>query len=176
MRLMSLAGPLPVPTFDQYFLVVDALSRSKAANRYRSILSQTAVGQEFGNLLRKGDLHFAPAGREVTSLIEHLNSTTATFRTLKYHVHASEEVAVDYILHHLSSRAFALVVLREISEDKVNYVIRQNYTTLPNTNSFVDRCAHSNKQSCYVYETFYQSLHWFGSGVPKLFPEWILDT
>jgi hypothetical protein len=45
---------------------------------------------------------------------------------------------VSYILDNLDSPAFALVALKQITADKVNYVIRQNYTTLPNTNSAVE--------------------------------------
>lgn len=57
---------------------------------------------------------------------------------MKYFIHNSEKSAVNYILDHLDTPALALIVLRQVSPRKVNYVIRQNYTTLPNTNIGVD--------------------------------------
>jgi hypothetical protein len=67
-----------------------------------------------------------------------MNTTTSTFKRLKVHLHASEEAAVDYILHHLDERAFALIAIRDIRPTKVNYVLRLNYSTLPNTNQVVN--------------------------------------
>jgi hypothetical protein len=86
-----------------------------------------------------GDLHFAPAGPLVTSFLEYMDSHHRTFGSIKYHVHQSEKAAVKYILSTLDTPALALIVLRQVTPEKVNYVIRQNYTTLPNTNIAVDR-------------------------------------
>jgi ABC-type multidrug transport system fused ATPase/permease subunit len=53
------------------------------------------------------------------------------------YIHDTEKEGVRYILDNLDSPALALIVLREITPEKVNYVIRQNYTTLPNTNQVI---------------------------------------
>ena len=86
-----------------------------------------------------GTIHFAPAGNNVDSLIKYLQKNTATFKTVQYYVHSSEKSAVDYILRNLDTPTLALIVLRQVTVKKVNYVIRQNYTTLPNTNIAVYR-------------------------------------
>jgi hypothetical protein len=59
------------------------------------------------------------------------------FQTLNIYYHSNEDEAVHYILDNLNERAFALIVLREITVNKINYVIRMNYTALPNTNQII---------------------------------------
>lgn len=86
-----------------------------------------------------GTIHFAPAGKDVDSLINYLRKNTQTFKTVQYYIHSSEKSAVDYILRNLNTPTLALIVLRQVTVRKVNYVIRQNYTTLPNTNIGVYR-------------------------------------
>jgi hypothetical protein len=61
-----------------------------------------------------------------------------SFSLLTIYVHDSEDSAIDYIVNHLDRWTLALVVFREISPEKLNYVIRQNYTTLPSTDYVVD--------------------------------------
>jgi len=70
-----------------------------------------------------------------------MKSQYASFQEVNYFIHSSEKLAVSYILDHLDQPALALIVLRQITPGKVNYVIRQNYTTLPNTNIALDRSA-----------------------------------
>ena len=132
----QLKGPLPVPSFDAYISTMKLVS--SLAEERRSVtrlLSQTSQGMRFGNLLEVGDLHFCPyPSVAVDSLVEYMNRTTTTFKTLKVYFHASESIGVDYILRNLDRRALALINIRQITPQKINYVIRQNYTTLPNTN------------------------------------------
>lgn len=107
---------------------------------------------EFGNLLDFGDLHFSPyPSKEVNSLIQHFNETTTTFKTLKIFLHSSEDVAVKYILDNLDRRTFALIAIREISVDTINYVIRQNYTTLPNTNQVLNKLSRGLNREFEMY-------------------------
>jgi len=137
-----LNGPLPIPSFDAFVSVgrlVDASGDS--SDEFLDLLASTSIGRRFNNLLQEGALHFAPEGPEVTSLIEYLNSTTLTFATMTYHTHSSEKAAIDYIQDNLEEYAFALIVLPDsdvISESNIQYKIRQNYTTLPNTNEVVN--------------------------------------
>ena len=79
-----------------------------------------------------------PQGPYVTSFIEYMNRTTTTFKSLRVFTHASEKAGVSYIVNHLERPTLALIVLRQITPQKVNYVIRQNYTVLPNTNEVID--------------------------------------
>jgi len=97
------------------------------------------IGRTFTNLLLRGSMHFAPAGDQVNSLIYYFNNTYPTFRTINIYIHKNEKAGVKYILSHLEETTLALIVLRQITPSKVNYVIRQNYTTLPNSNLIIQR-------------------------------------
>ncbi len=68
-----------------------------------------------------------------------MNKTYSTFSTIPVYTHTSESAGIDYILDHLDRPTLALIVLRQVTPQKVNYVIRQNYTVLPNTNLIVDQ-------------------------------------
>ncbi len=130
-----MSGPLVVPDFDQYIRIGNFLSNYRFV--YGSLLTQTGYGRSFTNLLFLGDLHFSPSSQVTYDLIDHLNTSYTEFASLNIFVHDTEEEGVNFILDHLDSPALALISLREVSNSKVNYVIRQNYTTLPNTNSIV---------------------------------------
>lgn len=124
-----------VPSLDQYLILNQLLSNSGGSSS--NIITESSFGRAFTNLLYSGDLHFAPAGEMTSSLINFMNETYTQFNTLTIHVHESEGAAVNYILDNLDSPALALIALRQVSVEKVNYVIRQNYTTLPNTNEYI---------------------------------------
>jgi hypothetical protein len=72
------------------------------------------------------------------SLLCSVLQTLSTRNLLTIYTHESEQAAVDYITTHLGRWTFALIVFREISASKINYVIRQNYTTLPSTGLVID--------------------------------------
>ena len=135
--LRLLDGPLVIPTFDEFILV------SEYVQKYNSVtesvyVSQSTVGYSYANIYTRCALHFAPNNELTSELIKYLHQTTTTFRTIKYHVHASEDDAVSYILNHLEERALALVVLNEISLKHVDYTLRFNYSTIPNTNQVIN--------------------------------------
>lgn len=137
--LELLEGPLPIPNFDSFILASRGVSRAlEETDELSDILSRTEFGRRYGNLLTLGDLHFAPAGEEVDSLVNYLKNETLTFSSLTYHIHRSESAAVKYILNNLDEYALALIVLHQVTPEKINYEIRQNYTTLPNTNEVVN--------------------------------------
>lgn len=138
-----LNGPLPIPNFDTFVGVSRLVNASGVGNEgILNLLSETNVGRRFNNLLQLGSLHFAPAGPDVSNLIEYLNSTTITFSSMKHHVHSSEKAAINFIQDNLDEYAFALIVLPSlpdaITANHIQYKIRQNYTTLPNTNEVVN--------------------------------------
>lgn len=139
-----LDGPLPIPPLDVFIMANRYVAAmSKGNNQLLNLILQTNLGQQFGNLLELGALHFAPfPNPETESLIHHLNSTMTTFSGIIVHKHSSESAAIQYILTHLEERALALIVIHEISPKKINYEIRQNYTTLPDTTEVLTRVSH----------------------------------
>lgn len=84
-------------------------------------------------------------------------------------IHESEKDGVNYILDNLDSPAFALISLFQVTPEKVNYAIRQNYTTLPNTNTIVQTPAIGINQAYQQY---------FFSGfltLQRSVDEWVFD-
>ena len=49
-------------------------------------------------------------------------------------VHASEEAALAALLRPAGERVWALIVFRSLEPRRVDYAIRMNYSSLPNTN------------------------------------------
>jgi hypothetical protein len=137
-----LDGPLPIPSFDAFVGVSRLMNATGSASEdVLELLGQTSLGRRFGSLLQPGALHFAPAGPEATSLVQHLHSSTQLFSSMTHHTHESEDAAIDYIQSHLHEYALALVVLPPpgtLTRSHIQYKIRQNYTTLPNTNEVVN--------------------------------------
>ena len=136
----TLDGPIRAPPFDAY-IIAGRYIQDQIATQGRSStfwLLRTTQGRTYANLLLKGALHFAPNGPEVHSLINYLNSTTVYFKTLKVFVHNDKRAALKYILANTGDRTWALIALNEVNPSSVNYVIRLNYTTLPNTNLIVN--------------------------------------
>lgn len=99
----------------------------------QSLLLATPYGPAIENWMYRRSVHYAPRGPELDAFLAYMNSTYSTFKTLRYRIHDSEGAAINYI-QDSGRQPLALIVLREISPEKVNYVIRQVYDTLPNTN------------------------------------------
>lgn len=128
-------GPLVIPDLDQYIAIGKLLKPYN--NKYHTAISQTTFGRSFTNLFDQGTLHFAPNSPETLNLIDYLNITYKSFHKLEVRTHSSEEVAVDFIMKHLRPITFALIVLKKVSPSKINFIIRQNYSTIPNTNKMI---------------------------------------
>ena len=133
-----MSGPVPVPNFDSYVATSQLLQQYIDEDLYNELLGQSGYGRVFGTLFTLGHLHFAPAGRHTESLIHHLNTTTLTFQTLNIHVHGTESAALKHIDSHSNQRTWALIVLQKMGHGQVDYKLRLNYTTLPNTNYLVN--------------------------------------
>lgn len=133
-----LSGPLIVPSFDSYITLSRTISSGLQSDELTTILTDSEFGQKYGNLLSLGTIHFAPDSSQVDSLIEYLNRTTTTFQSLHVMKHKSEGKAIHHIQNNLDEYTFALIVLHTISPESINYEIRLNYTTLPNTNQIVN--------------------------------------
>jgi len=130
-------GPLVIPTFDEYILASKYIQKYNTGAQSRYV-SQTTFGISYANLYTTSAIHFVPDNDLSKDLIKFLHRTTTTSHTLQYHVHDSEGEAVTYILNHLEERTLVLIVLNEISLGKVDYTLRFNYSTLPNTNQVVN--------------------------------------
>ncbi|GMI58829.1 hypothetical protein TeGR_g2438, partial [Tetraparma gracilis] len=135
-----LRSPLPTPSFDQYVGAGLLLAGSFEDKTYNELLNNNEYGREWGNLFTLGTLHIAPAGELADSLVSYLSSSTLTFSNITHRVHADVPAALAYIDGNLNERAFALVDLRDAVLDPadVDFTIRMNYTTLPNTNRVTD--------------------------------------
>ncbi|CAM9602166.1 unnamed protein product [Ectocarpus fasciculatus] len=137
-----LDGPCPVPDLDQFVGLGTAVVRDLADNAYASVVNSMESGWVFGNLITQGTLHFAPAGEPaVGELVSWLSNTTTGFDGLTHRVHESEDDAVAYALDHLEERTWAVIALDEAADGRVDYTIRVNFTTVPNTNTVVDMIA-----------------------------------
>jgi len=138
-----LEGPVRIPTLQQYLSLTAAVSPiySQLSSFQRGLVSSTYSGSRLGNLLSRGVFHFAPRGPELSSLLRFMNTTTPIINSFSIYTHDTEDAAIRAILSRPNERTFALVVVRQVSARKVNYVIRMNYTTIPNTNQIVLRNA-----------------------------------
>lgn len=131
-------GPLVVPSFDQYVTVARYISNHFGGSNTVQLLNSVAFQGAYGNLLRFGSIHLAPYPSPlVDSYIAYMEANTKTFHGIKRHTHTSENAAVHYILKNPSQPAFALLVFRDITANHINYVIRQNYSTLPSTKTLI---------------------------------------
>jgi hypothetical protein len=134
---LYLQGPLFVPSFDTY----DGMSQF-IINRTQDLsgsLLETNMGMEYGNLIQRGSLHFAPfPSDEVESLIQYLNGTSKAFRSRKVYKHETESKAIHFIRHNSNQDPIlALIVIKEVKPRSLHYVIRQNFTTLPKTSEVI---------------------------------------
>jgi len=144
-------GPLPPPTFDQYVLVSNAISRQIDQELYDRLLGDTEIGRRFGNLVSLGTLHLAPHGSHVDAFVAYASKHTATFGKgyFKHRVHETENKAVEWIdafanpngkgtnerlnANATAERAWGLVVFNTLEPGRVDYTLRLNYSTVPHT-------------------------------------------
>lgn len=75
---------------------------------------------------------------ETLALIDYMKRSTQSFSNLTHYVHQSEAVAVDYIETHLDEPTWALIVLDKAEPTNLDFTIRMNYTSVPNTYILVD--------------------------------------
>jgi hypothetical protein len=69
-----LDGPLPTPTLDSFVLASKFISSQfDESSQFYKTVEASSYGQTYGNLLKFGDLHLAPASEEVESFVQYLN-------------------------------------------------------------------------------------------------------
>lgn len=136
--LALIEGPLPTLNLDSYVSLSRLVNPSgDQSDQFR----QFSFIPSFDNLLYLGTIHFAPDNEETAALIRYMNDTFESFSSLTHRVHASESAAVDFIINNLEERALVLIVMNAATVERVNYKLRLNYTTLPNTNQIVNDVA-----------------------------------
>lgn len=127
-----LNGPLPVPTIEQYVRLHE-LTRNLTESVQNELLSQNRFGRLFGNVLTLGTIHLSPQSPAVSALAEYLEAQADAPDTLRVRIHADEPAAVEYILANTQEQTWALLHFGSLQPCAVNYTVRVNYTTVPNT-------------------------------------------
>ena len=138
----DLNGPVMIPSL-QLFLIANQLisNNSRNVNNYQKSFGTSETFTKLQNLLYKGVFHFTPNNELTHDLISYINNTASLFSTYEYYIHENEGAAINFIIKtNLDNdlQNFCLIVLREVTLEKVNYVIRMNYTVLPATDYLVD--------------------------------------
>ncbi|KAG5189427.1 hypothetical protein JKP88DRAFT_176875 [Tribonema minus] len=132
-------GPFPVPSLDLYISVGSYLEANLDAGDYDYLIKNSEPGRMFSNLLSLGALHFAPAGSAAVQELQlWLDDNVGNISNVTRRLHATEDDAVQYVLDHLEEKAWAVIAIDEAAPGDVDYTIRLNYTTLPNTNIITD--------------------------------------
>jgi len=101
-------------------------------------VANSVRGQVFGNLFYVGALHFVPSIDAVFDAIHYMNRTSKLFSTLKFHIHDNEKDALKFVLDNPQERTFAIIIINEVKPQKVDYTLRLNYSTLPDTNEITN--------------------------------------
>ena len=130
-----LNGPLPVLPIDVYLAVGLAVKDSLGTTNYKLLSEFDRYLQLFGNILTPGTLHLCPDGPQVRRFLERSYRRHPTLRNLTVRVHETEERAITSVLDPpQGERTWAVLSFRNLSAHVVDYDIRLNYSTVPNTN------------------------------------------
>lgn len=131
-----LQGPLPVLPIDLYLGVGLAAQSLLGPANYRLLTEVDSYLRAFGNLLTPGTLHLAPNTRDVRRFLNASYARHPTLHNITVRVHATEDDALSYILDppDPTERTWALLSFRSLDAATVDYSIRLNYSTVPNTN------------------------------------------
>ncbi len=136
-----LSGPLPPPTFDQFVSAAHFLTKSiRNSQTNTGLVFSTGIGRQYENLAQLGTLHVSPAGPVADAFVAYATSNTTTFGAgyFTHRVHATESEAVSWIVNHPVERAWALIVFNSMTPGDVEYTLRLNYTTVPDTSVIVN--------------------------------------
>ena len=129
-----LSGPLPIPTIDQYIYMSDIINSIVKPEDMDAMLQNSDFFRIWGNMITLGTIHLSPRNHTLMGdLLEYWRKEHRITRNLvKIRVHESPTKAMEYIYDHLDERTWAFIHINSDSED-VEFVIRMNYTTIPNT-------------------------------------------
>ncbi|KAL1523856.1 hypothetical protein AB1Y20_018777 [Prymnesium parvum] len=129
-----LDGPLPVLSMES-FLAIGQMARQRLSpHAYAALTHYNSYARAFGNVFTDGTLHLAPRTAEVSRFLAFSRRRHPRMANLTVRLHASEEEAVRYVLaSQAHERCWAVLSFAALSPTAVNYSLRLNYSTVPNT-------------------------------------------
>ena len=135
-----LTGPLPVLPIDVYLSIGLAVQDGLSEDNLRSLNEYDRSLQLFGNILVPGTLHLCPDGVEVRRFLNRSYTLHPILHNISVKVHESEEIALDAVLNPTSpnERTWAVINFAQLTPLHVDYSIRLNYSTVPNTNQLTN--------------------------------------
>lgn len=149
-----LNGPLPVLPIDVYLAVGLAVQDSLGESNYRLLSEFDRYLQLFGNILTPGTLHLCPDIPAVRDFLDHSYARHPTMRNLTVRVHGTEDDALEAVLNPPpGERTWAVLSFANLSAFHVDYAIRLNYSTVPNTNRITNWIARGLDTSFQRYTT-----------------------
>lgn len=133
-----LNGPLPVLPIDTFLGVSRAIDPLLGENSKRLLTEFDSYLNLFGNILSPGALHLSPDSPSVRSFVAYSRARHPSLRNVSMRVHADEDTALAAVLDPADGeRAWALLNFDALNATTVDYQIRLNYSTVPNTNRLV---------------------------------------
>ena len=131
-----LNGPLPVLPIDVYLAIGLGVRDSLGAANYRMLNEYDRYLQLFGNILTPGTLHLCPDSPPVRHFVNRSYARHPILQNITVRVHPSESEALDAVLNPADpgERSWAVIAFANLSATHVDYAIRLNYSTVPNTN------------------------------------------
>ncbi|GBG84246.1 hypothetical protein CBR_g38217 [Chara braunii] len=167
-------GPLPIPSLDTFVVIHRALRSaflSKPGAYEEALHWQTSFGSILGNLLKLGKLAFSPDTPEVGLLVTYLKERYRFFANMYAGTFETVADALDFAAklssvgieteaspsgEEISRELWAVVVFHklDVQSGDVDYSIRMNYTSVPQTWRRVHRWHHGLHEA---YKRYYSS-------------------
>ena len=131
-------GPLPVPSIDIFLAVGLAAREFLGEENLKQLNEFDTYLQLFGNILTPGTLHLSPNTAAVRDFVNASRRRHALLDRIDMVVHNSEDDAIEAIQERqVYERTWGLLAFEELSPMGVDFSIRLNYSTVPNTNWLV---------------------------------------
>ena len=141
-----LNGPLPVLPVDVYLAIGLTTQDALGPQNYKLLTEFDQYLQAFGNILTPGTLHLSPDTEEVRGFLNSTYARHPLLRNISVRVHADEDTAIESILNPKGAeRTWGLINFRNLSAHHVDYSIRLNYSTVPNTNRITNWIARGSE-------------------------------
>ena len=149
-----LNGPLSIPTIDQYIYMSDIVNSIVKPDDMNAMLQNSDFFRIWGNMITLGTIHLSPRNHYLMDelLVFWREEHRITRNLIKIRVHENSNDAMKYVYDHLDERTWALIDIHNTSNttttttsssssvddnksqlDDVEFIIRMNYTTIPNT-------------------------------------------
>ena len=128
-------GPLPVLSVDAFLAVGLSVRDSLSAEDRRLLREYETYLQLFGNILTPGNIHIAPDSPTVRDFVNRSRTRHPTLQAIRMIVHRDEAAALRVLQGGTpGEHTWGLLSFHELDPQHLNYSIRLNYSTVPNTN------------------------------------------